>query len=104
MFSNNECLTQPSDLIRLWLHECQRVYGDKLTEEKDIDAFSKLQLDIFKKNFEVIQHNIFLYHNKYYTILIKFNYNRKLMKVSYLINRLFIVILLVELENQNTCQ
>lgn len=53
LFSTNECLNQPSDLVRLWIHECQRVYGDKLTEEKDIEAFSKLQVDIFKKNFEV---------------------------------------------------
>ncbi|KAJ8921300.1 hypothetical protein NQ315_013774 [Exocentrus adspersus] len=52
LFSAQDCLNQPSDLIRLWLHECQRVYGDKLTEEKDIDAFTKLQTDIFKKNFE----------------------------------------------------
>ncbi|XP_023310922.1 dynein beta chain, ciliary-like, partial [Anoplophora glabripennis] len=52
LFSSNDCLNQPSDLIRLWLHECQRVYGDKLIEEKDIDAFTKLQSDVFKKNFE----------------------------------------------------
>lgn len=53
LFSTNDCLNQPTDLVRLWLHESQRVYGDKLIEEKDIDAFTKLQLDLFKKNFEV---------------------------------------------------
>lgn len=42
-----------SDLIRLWLHETHRVYGDKLTEDKDIDAFLKMQVDLCKKNFEV---------------------------------------------------
>nr|CAI5851783.1 unnamed protein product [Callosobruchus analis] len=58
LFSTNDCLNQPFDLVRLWVHECQRVYGDKLTEEKDIDSFSKLQLDIFKKNFEEIDESI----------------------------------------------
>lgn len=29
------------------------MYGDKLTEDKDIDAFLKMQVDICKKNFEV---------------------------------------------------
>lgn len=53
MFSSNECLVNPSDILRLWLHETHRVYGDKLTEEKDIDAFLKMQVDICKKNFEV---------------------------------------------------
>ncbi|CAH1986862.1 unnamed protein product [Acanthoscelides obtectus] len=58
LFSTNDCLNQPFDLVRLWVHECQRVYGDKLIEEKDIDSFSKLQLDIFKKNFEEIDESI----------------------------------------------
>ncbi|VEN40996.1 unnamed protein product, partial [Callosobruchus maculatus] len=58
LFSTNDCLNQPFDLVRLWVHESQRVYGDKLTEEKDIDSFSKLQLDIFKKNFEEIDESI----------------------------------------------
>ncbi|KAL4716928.1 hypothetical protein ACJJTC_012739, partial [Scirpophaga incertulas] len=54
LFSTNECLINPSDIIRLWLHETHRVYGDKLTEDKDIDAFLKMQVDICKKNFEEI--------------------------------------------------
>lgn len=39
-------------MIRLWSHETQRVYGDKLTDEKDIDSFIKMQTDIVKKSFE----------------------------------------------------
>ncbi|KAJ4427782.1 hypothetical protein ANN_25435 [Periplaneta americana] len=52
LFSTNECLPQPTDLVRLWMHESQRVYGDKLTDEKDIEAYHKIQNDIVKKNFE----------------------------------------------------
>ncbi|KAI5645013.1 dynein heavy chain and region d6 of dynein motor domain-containing protein [Phthorimaea operculella] len=58
LFSTNECLVNPSDLIRLWLHETHRVYGDKLTEDKDIDAFLKMQVDICKKNFEEIDEGV----------------------------------------------
>ncbi|CAH8610943.1 unnamed protein product [Heterobilharzia americana] len=32
LFSGNECIRQPTDLIRLWMHECVRVYSDKLIE------------------------------------------------------------------------
>lgn len=54
LFSGNECLQSSVDLIRLWMHETQRVYGDKLTDEKDIESFLKLQLDILKKNVEEV--------------------------------------------------
>lgn len=53
LFTTNECLLNPSDLIRLWIHETSRVYGDKLTEEKDIEAFAKMQVDMLKKNLDV---------------------------------------------------
>lgn len=52
------------DLIRLWLHEAQRVYGDKLIEEKDLDAFTKFQLDVLKKNFEVCDYFIIMKFNQ----------------------------------------
>ncbi|XP_063983406.1 dynein beta chain, ciliary [Diachasmimorpha longicaudata] len=54
LFSGNECLQCPTDLIRLWMHETYRVYGDKLTDEKDIDNFGKMQIDVLKKNTEEI--------------------------------------------------
>lgn len=45
-------------MIRLWLHESQRVYGDKLTDDKDIDNFIKMQHDIAKKGFEEIDESL----------------------------------------------
>lgn len=42
------------------MHETQRVYGDKLTDEKDIESFLKLQLDILKKNVEEIDEGAIL--------------------------------------------
>lgn len=65
LFSTVDCLSHPIDLVRLWLHESQRVYGDKLTEEKDIDAFVKIQLDAFKKNFDVSQSRVTYFPRSY---------------------------------------
>ncbi|XP_055848919.1 dynein beta chain, ciliary isoform X2 [Episyrphus balteatus] len=58
LFSTSECLTCPTDLIRLWQHETQRVYGDKLIDDKDIDSFSKMQHDIIKKSFEELDETV----------------------------------------------
>ncbi|KAL7641741.1 UNVERIFIED_CONTAM: hypothetical protein RMT77_007615 [Armadillidium vulgare] len=52
LFSSGETLKQPLDLARAWLHETQRVYGDRLLEEKDLDTLTKLQGDVIKKVFE----------------------------------------------------
>ncbi|XP_062330264.1 dynein axonemal heavy chain 17-like [Osmerus eperlanus] len=48
LFSGPDCVKAPAELVRLWLHECDRVYGDKLVEDKDIELFSKIQQDICK--------------------------------------------------------
>ncbi|PSN46658.1 Dynein beta chain [Blattella germanica] len=58
LFSGNDCLPQPTDLVRLWMHESQRVYGDKLVDEKDIEAYNKIQIDIVKKNFEELDESL----------------------------------------------
>ncbi|XP_061390860.1 dynein beta chain, ciliary isoform X1 [Musca vetustissima] len=58
LFSSADCLPMPTDLIRLWQHETQRVYADKLTDEKDIDSFTKMQHDIVKKSFEEIDESV----------------------------------------------
>lgn len=42
------------------MHETQRVYGDKLTDEKDIESFLKLQFDILKKNVEEVDEGAIL--------------------------------------------
>ena len=41
------------DLVRLWMHECDRVYRDKLIEERDMEYYDRIQQDITKKIFEV---------------------------------------------------
>lgn len=52
LFSNPECCRTSMDLIRLWMHESQRVYCDKLVNSDDITSYMKTQRDIIKKSFE----------------------------------------------------
>ena len=35
------------------MHECDRVYRDKLIEERDMENYDRIQQDITKKIFEV---------------------------------------------------
>ncbi|XP_068269716.1 LOW QUALITY PROTEIN: dynein axonemal heavy chain 17 [Nyctibius grandis] len=51
LFSTPECLKSPVDLVRLWLHEAERVYGDKLVDEGDQKGFGKILVDTCKKFF-----------------------------------------------------
>ncbi|XP_053409478.1 dynein axonemal heavy chain 11 [Nycticebus coucang] len=54
LFASPECLKSPNDLIRLWLHESSRVYGDKLIDKEDCDLFQKKMLETAYKYFEGI--------------------------------------------------
>uniref|UniRef100_A0A668AEI7 Dynein axonemal heavy chain 17 n=1 Tax=Myripristis murdjan TaxID=586833 RepID=A0A668AEI7_9TELE len=49
LFCTSECLRSPPDLLKIYLHESNRVYRDKLLEERDFQAFDKLQADTVKK-------------------------------------------------------
>lgn len=53
MFATGECVTSTSSFIRLWLHETNRIYGDKLIEKKDQETFSKTIVEQIKKTFSV---------------------------------------------------
>ncbi|XP_075576162.1 dynein axonemal heavy chain 17 isoform X2 [Pelecanus crispus] len=52
LFSTPECLKSPVDLVRLWLHEAERVYGDKLVDEKDQKGFGKMLVETCRKFFD----------------------------------------------------
>ncbi|NWT20166.1 DYH9 protein, partial [Vireo altiloquus] len=49
LFSTPECLKQPQDLVKLYLHESNRVYRDRMVEEVDCDTFDKIQQEMVKK-------------------------------------------------------
>lgn len=48
-----ECVKSTQDLVKLYVHESNRVYRDKMVEEKDFHHFDKIQGDFLKKNFDV---------------------------------------------------
>uniref|UniRef100_H3A2B2 Dynein axonemal heavy chain 9 n=1 Tax=Latimeria chalumnae TaxID=7897 RepID=H3A2B2_LATCH len=55
LFSTPECLKTLHDLVKLYLHESNRVYRDKMVNEKDFETFDKIQMDLVKKYFEDIE-------------------------------------------------
>ncbi|XP_008068583.1 dynein heavy chain 17, axonemal [Carlito syrichta] len=52
LFSTAEVLKTPLDLVRLWLHEAERVYGDKMVDEKDQEALHRVTMASTKKYFD----------------------------------------------------
>ncbi|XP_058532038.1 dynein axonemal heavy chain 9 isoform X2 [Ochotona princeps] len=49
LFSSVECVKSAPDLIKLYLHESNRVYRDKMVEEKDFELYDKIQTEVLKK-------------------------------------------------------
>lgn len=71
LFAQPECAKTPVELVRLWLHEAERVYRDKLTDEKDMETFDKLAKDVIKKSFEVFIVLLFTCCKKICTLRLK---------------------------------
>lgn len=53
LFCTSECLKTPQDLLKIYLHESNRVYRDKMVEDRDFHTFDKLQADTARKFYEV---------------------------------------------------
>lgn len=49
--SKSDYYKKPSMLLRLFIHEVQRVYSDRLTTEDEINSFDVMLKDIIKKTF-----------------------------------------------------
>jgi dynein heavy chain len=46
-----DAIKEPDMLIKLWLHESERVYGDRLVNIEDLNKYRVLAADITKKSF-----------------------------------------------------
>ncbi|XP_037664378.1 dynein heavy chain 9, axonemal isoform X4 [Choloepus didactylus] len=58
LFSSVECIKSSQDLVKLYLHESNRIYRDKMVEEKDFDLFDKIQTEVVKKIFDDIEESV----------------------------------------------
>lgn len=57
LFTKPSTLQQPMDLIRIWVHECLRVYGDKLVDRQDGKVLVSSIQEVVKKTFEDVDVN-----------------------------------------------
>ena len=53
LFASSKNILYPQDLIRLYVHEAERTYSDKLMNHDDIELFNKILRETIRKNFEV---------------------------------------------------
>ena len=51
MVAKPEAIKEPDNLIKLWIHESERVYGDRLVNIEDLNKYRLLAADITKKSF-----------------------------------------------------
>jgi hypothetical protein len=58
LFASGDCVRSSSQLVRLWMHEASRVYGDKMVDKKDIETFNKMLVENIKKVFAVSRYFI----------------------------------------------
>uniref|UniRef100_G1PVX8 Dynein axonemal heavy chain 9 n=2 Tax=Myotis lucifugus TaxID=59463 RepID=G1PVX8_MYOLU len=58
LFSSVECVKSARDLVKLYRHESNRVYRDKMVEEKDFVLFDKIQTEVVKKIFDDMEETV----------------------------------------------
>lgn len=51
LLSDPSKYTEPERLIRLWIHECERTYGDRLVNAEHLQTYKDGIYDIVKKAF-----------------------------------------------------
>ena len=52
MLSQARYYTEPLNVVRQWIHECNRVFSDRLVSDKDLERFSNILIELSKKHFE----------------------------------------------------
>lgn len=58
LFAKPDAVRSGTDLVRLYLHESERVYCDKLVDKEDAIMFYKLQREFIKKFLEVLNFSL----------------------------------------------
>ncbi len=53
LFASSKSISTSQDLIRLYIHEAERTYSDKLINQDDLELFNKILRETLRKSFEV---------------------------------------------------
>ena len=51
MLADSVKFIDPDKLIRLWVHESERTYGDRLVTIDNLNTYKALMFDLLKKSF-----------------------------------------------------
>jgi Dynein, heavy chain len=49
--AKQDAIKEPDNLIRLWVHECERIFGDRLVNAKDLATYRALAGECCSKSF-----------------------------------------------------
>jgi dynein heavy chain len=49
--AKQEAIAEPENLVKLWVHEAERIYGDRLVNAEHLDIYKGLCSEIVKKSF-----------------------------------------------------
>ncbi|XP_039947795.1 dynein beta chain, ciliary [Bactrocera tryoni] len=82
LYANFETCPNPNMLLRLWVHECNRVYGDKLVDRTDMANYRKLIGDMVRKGIETFSEDIVFHRPHIYCHFAKGLSDIKYMPIS----------------------
>jgi dynein heavy chain len=51
LVAKQEAIKEPDLLVKLWVHESERIYGDRLVSPEDLGKYRELAAEITKKSF-----------------------------------------------------
>jgi len=49
--AKQEAILEPDNLVKLWVHEAERIYGDRLVNFTNLATFKSLLSDLVSKSF-----------------------------------------------------
>lgn len=47
----SEIFKEPAEVVRLWIHECERTLADRMVNKADLDRFTDMRVKTTKKYF-----------------------------------------------------
>ncbi|CAF3486900.1 unnamed protein product [Rotaria sp. Silwood1] len=60
LLASSKNILTPQDVIRLYIHEAERTYSDKLINQDDIELFNKILRETIRKSFEFVNDETFI--------------------------------------------